>query len=165
MVKDNKEKQATDVCGKLEARNHLSVRIWHPASQDWTQPGSSLWALIAYGHDLGCQVRGRPIPEWQEDPVLVIWVRLSGPRRGITGGDQVWWQRGHVGQLAPCRPSSQTGLSPICLHKVYLAYLGPGCFTSICSFQPQKKHSWPCWKKHVLPTFPLEIHIPPAILW
>lgn len=137
MVKEDKEKQATDVCGKSEARNHLSVHIWHPTSIPKSKLNQDplLWALIAHGHDFGCLMRGRPVPEWQEDPVLGIWVRLSSPRRGTTGGDQVWWQCGHVGQLAPCRLGSQTGLCPICLHKAYLAYYGPGCFTSICSFQ------------------------------
>lgn len=51
-----------------------------------------LTALIAYGHDLGCRVGDRPIPAWQEDPVLGVWVRLSGPRHGAAGGDQVWRQ-------------------------------------------------------------------------
>lgn len=116
----------------------------HPLAQ--TQPGCSLQALIAHGHDLGCRVGDRSIPKWQGDPVLEVWVRLSGPRCGAAGDDQVWRQRERAyanvkahrkrsseagaGELAPCRQGSQTGLCSACLRKVYLACLGPGCFTA-----------------------------------
>lgn len=106
----------------------------------------SIWALIAHGHDLAYRVGDRPVPKWQEDPVLGVWVRLSGPRCGAVGCDQVWWPRKRayanvkahckrsseagVGQLAPRRQGSQTGLCSACLRKVYLACLGPGCFTA-----------------------------------
>lgn len=110
-----------------------------------TQPGSSLQALIAHGHDLGCQVRDRSVPEWQGDPVLEV-CPTSSLRCGAAGDDQVWWQRERAyanvkahrkrsseagaGELAPCRQGSQTGLCSACLRKVYLACLGPGCFTA-----------------------------------
>lgn len=146
---DTEQRKTGNRClGKIRRKKtlfspYLASYLYLPVQ---TQPGSSLQALIAHGHDLGCWVGDRPVPEWQEDPFLGVWVKLSGPGHGEAGGDQIWWpherayanmkahgkrsSEAEVGRLVPYRHGSSTGLCSACLRKVYLACLGPRCFTA-----------------------------------
>lgn len=152
---------------KLPFSPHLATYL-NPLVQ--TQPGSFLQVLIAHGHDFGCEVGDGPIPEWQEDPILGVWERLSGSgclaaeeQPGLVAMSTCLLKReGSLQELiwGRSRPAGtlQAGLTSQTLFCLPLQgiFSMPGtwvlhCFSSTFSFQSQKNH--PCWKKQFCPVF------------
>ena len=103
----------TRCLGKIRSKKLPFIRYLasylHPLVQ--TQPGSSLWALITHVHDLGHWVGNRPIPEWQGDAALGVWVKFSGPGCGAAGDDQLWWkcERAYAYMKAHHKRTSEAG--------------------------------------------------------